>query len=154
MVINGTNPGLWSVFHIEALWTGNILTSYPQIRDYNYLPPPHCYFHGKTLGQIMLTFIQNIQAHLMLFCCKNSKSNWIEWTGKTWKTLIIFIFWCKNTPNKRWWTCFMIFRRPLPWQKREGRVFRYGDCVSGWNEIVWTNVMYSLLLRTQQEGRS
>jgi hypothetical protein len=33
MVINGTNPGLWSVFHIEALWRGNILASYVHFLD-------------------------------------------------------------------------------------------------------------------------
>ena len=30
MVINGTNPELWSVFHIEALWRGNILARYSE----------------------------------------------------------------------------------------------------------------------------
>jgi hypothetical protein len=30
MVINGANPGLWSVFHIETLWWGNILARNPR----------------------------------------------------------------------------------------------------------------------------
>jgi hypothetical protein len=33
MVINGTNPGLWSVFHIEAFGRGNILARYVQLLD-------------------------------------------------------------------------------------------------------------------------
>ena len=32
MVINRTNPGLWSVFHIEALWKGKILLRYSHIQ--------------------------------------------------------------------------------------------------------------------------
>jgi hypothetical protein len=38
MVINGANPGLWSVFHIEALWRENILASYilPLLEVKNY----------------------------------------------------------------------------------------------------------------------
>jgi len=33
MEIDGTNPGLCSVFHIEALGRGNILASYVQFLD-------------------------------------------------------------------------------------------------------------------------
>jgi hypothetical protein len=40
MVINGTNPGLWSVFHIEALWRGNILARNPRFRIHNSSLPP------------------------------------------------------------------------------------------------------------------
>jgi hypothetical protein len=35
MVINGANPGLWSVFHIEAIWKGQILARYLEVRVQN-----------------------------------------------------------------------------------------------------------------------